>query len=210
MNGAAVKHVIQNMEEGSKASMSEIGVYMPPLYMLAATAIGPVVELGVGSGYSTLPLLLGALDAGTTLTSYDIDRNAKTRALTRFGWDEKDSRLKAWRFMNRLGGDGSQEWKDGTVGLFFDDASHGYEETKKELEMWLPKLHSEGVMCGHDYYLHLPKIGGEDRWAAPRALKNGVFKAVNEFAERHKDRFELQAIGPYDWGFFILWPRKSG
>jgi len=50
------------------------------------------------------------------------------------------------------------------------DGAHSYEEVKKDLESWYPKLKKFGVMCGDDYgNIHVP-----------------VIKAVSEFVYKHK------------------------
>ena len=60
---------------------------------------------------------------------------------------------------------------------FFDwiyiDASHRYEEIKRDLDAWYPKLKSKGVFCGDDY---IDKKGGA-------AYDFGVVQAVNEFLD---------------------------
>lgn len=59
-------------------------------------------------------------------------------------------------------------------GLIYHDASHLYEEIKRDLNDWLPKLTEGGLMCGHDYIEH------EDF---------GVIQAVDEFCIEHN--FEM-------------------
>jgi hypothetical protein len=219
----SVKFVLGQMEGATRMSMSEIGVYLTPLYILALHSKGPVVELGVGNGYSTAALFLGAADAGTTLTSYDIcglgDR-LPSKAPCGEIFKKIDSHPKAasWRFRKSRGSDGASDFSDGSVGLLFNDASHEYKQTLDELNAWLPKMRQDGIVCGHDYYLHLPRLAwgptpppGAWKHTGPPSPDNrgGVFKAVNEFSALHKDRFELQAIGPYDFGFFVLWPRET-
>lgn len=63
----------------------------------------------------------------------------------------------------------SKKFKDGTLKFVFLDASHEYEDVKRDIENWMPKVKSGGVLAGHDYY---PE--GAYDWFP------GVKKAVNE------------------------------
>ncbi len=58
--------------------------------------------------------------------------------------------------------------------FIYHDASHLYDDLKKDLIEWLPKLTSDGLMCGHDY----------GAGAFP-----GVKQAVDEFCKEHN--FEM-------------------
>lgn len=55
--------------------------------------------------------------------------------------------------------------KDDSLGFVYLDGNHSYEGVKEDLNLWLPKVKSGGVVAGHDYN-HL----------------YGVMQAVNEFA----------------------------
>jgi hypothetical protein len=61
---------------------------------------------------------------------------------------------------------------------FFDfiyiDANHKYEEVKKDLELWYPKLKSSGLFSGHDY---LDRLDNECDF--------GVKSAVDEFGKNN-------------------------
>lgn len=66
--------------------------------------------------------------------------------------------------------DASKYFDDKSVDVIFIDAGHSYEAVKKDIESWLPKMKSNGIMAGHDY----------TAWA-------GVNQAVKEkFGEPHK------------------------
>jgi hypothetical protein len=55
-------------------------------------------------------------------------------------------------------------FEDKTVDYVFIDAEHTYEAVKADIEAWLPKMSSIGIIAGHDYDSHWP----------------GVIKAVHE------------------------------
>jgi predicted O-methyltransferase YrrM len=182
----------------SRKPGSEISAHMPTLYALARlSSYAGVVECGVGGGFSTIALFCGVLEGGGRLTSYDKNEDCRVHAVGLMGLSTSDLRLDRWTFVARDSVQAAGEWKDGSVGLFFLDTSHRLEATRRELSAWLSKMHPEGIMCGHDYNLHLSP-GWEDI--------SGVKQAVDEFAAMHADRFRLQVI-PYDHGLFILWPR---
>jgi hypothetical protein len=66
----------------------------------------------------------------------------------------------------------SKKFKDGTLKFVFLDASHEYEDVKRDIEDWMPKVKPGGILAGHDYY-------PEDQYD----WFPGVKKAVNETIE---------------------------
>jgi predicted O-methyltransferase YrrM len=181
----------------------ELGAHLLTLYELARRATGPIVECGVGSGYSTLALLVGAVEAQVTVTSYDVDAAAAAAALRTWRGGGADPRLAdrlqaAWTFVQKSSEAAAAEWSSELVGLLFLDTTHFYAETVRELRAWAPRLRADGVLCGHDYLLHLDPL-----WTA-----RGVKRAVDEFVAA-SGRFTLQVIRR-DQGLFILWPTQEG
>jgi hypothetical protein len=61
----------------------------------------------------------------------------------------------------------AEQFENESLDFVFIDASHEYEDVKKDIQTWLPKIKKGGVLAGHDYYL------GYDYFP-------GVKKAVNE------------------------------
>ena len=57
----------------------------------------------------------------------------------------------------------AKDFVDGSIDIVYIDANHTYEEVKKDIQAWLPKIKKGGIISGHDY-------GGWD----------GVTRAVNE------------------------------
>ena len=48
--------------------------------------------------------------------------------------------------------DACKKFKDNSLDFVFLDASHEYEDIKKDIKAWLPKIKSGGILAGHDYY----------------------------------------------------------
>ena len=59
-------------------------------------------------------------------------------------------------------------FEDESLDFVFIDASHEYEDVKKDIQVWLPKVKKNGILAGHDYY-----VGEYDYFP-------GVKKAVDE------------------------------
>lgn len=176
----------------------ELGAHMMTLYALARRARGPIVECGVGSGFSTLALLAGAAEADLPVTSYDVSARTRDAALRTIGLPADDARLRRWEFRVKAGHEGAADWPDGTLGLLFLDTTHFYTDTRRELGAWAPRMHPDGVICGHDYLLHLDPL-----WTA-----TGVKRAVDEFVSAVEGRYQ-RVLHRRDHGLFILLPRDD-
>lgn len=62
----------------------------------------------------------------------------------------------------------SKKFRDKSIKFVFLDASHEYEDVKRDIQNWMPKVKNGGILAGHDYYV--------DRYD----FFPGVKKAVNE------------------------------
>lgn len=75
--------------------------------------------------------------------------------------------------------------QDRRIDLVFLDGSHDYVHVRQDLNIWWPKVRTNGVFCGHDYVEKLP----EGKRAARYHV--GVKRAVDEFAERKQLKLNL-------------------
>lgn len=195
---ALVAAFFRGMAGDAREGGSRIAAHLPTIYALAKQSIGPIVELGVGRGWSTAALLAGAVETGRKLYSYDWNGGARGVALRSMGLSEKVGFATSWEFKVSDSSKAAANWAPESVGLWFLDTTHTYAKTKHELEAWWPKMLPNGIMCGHDYLLH-------ERWGS----QAGVKTAVDEFAKNHADRVRLQTM-LHDDGFFVLWPMDQG
>ena len=60
--------------------------------------------------------------------------------------------------------DAVNDFEDESIDIVFIDANHSYESVKNDIDLWLPKVKTGGVLSGHDYSISF----------------FGVIQAVNE------------------------------
>lgn len=194
-----IEPLFRGMDGDSQIFGSEMSAHMASLFTLAKFAgAGKVVECGVGRGWSTLSLLLGVSEHNGALTSYDREVSTKAAALENFkkvGIDVEGPLLKRWTHIAKLSFDAAADYADGSVSLLFIDTSHTEENTLQELNLWLPKMRPDGIICGHDYW-----------WYSAPGILCGVKAAVDKFASQNSTRVRLQVLR-HDNGLFILWPK---
>lgn len=78
------------------------------------------------------------------------------------------------RIIKKYSHEAVNEFPDSYFDFAYHDASHLYEDLKKDLDDWLPKMKVGSLICGHDY-IHNDSFG--------------VMKAVNEF--KKENGFEM-------------------
>ena len=70
--------------------------------------------------------------------------------------------------------DAAKMFPDKYFDYVYVDAAHTYEEVKKDLAVWYPKVKDGGILAGHDYFPDTRIWRGDPC---------GVYQAVNEFVE---------------------------
>jgi predicted O-methyltransferase YrrM len=192
-----VEALLRGMGGPAQLPGSALAAHMPTLFMLAYHgSFGKVVELGVGRGWSTVALLAGVVAGGRSLTSYDHSSTYGGCLIHNLRLSDRHPLLGSWDFRVKDSIQAASDFSDGSVSLLFVDTVHTLDHTRAELAAWEPKIHPDGILSGHDYLL--------DRYGD---VTYGVKEAVDEFAELHSDRFQLQVL-PHDCGLFILRPQR--
>ncbi len=161
-------------------------------------------EIGVLKGEMSSQLLLGNLNLHLTMvdrwqralgdpadpTFYEQPQRffdeAKKQALasTEFATERR-------KVLAKPSVEAAHEVPDASLDFAFIDADHSYEGCKTDIEVWYPKLKPGGILCGHDY----------DR---PKWPKEGVKRAVQEFASQHQ--FTIETDKDNTW--FIHLPQE--
>lgn len=77
-----------------------------------------------------------------------------------------------------------QRYPDNYIDIFYLDGSHLYEDVKRDLNDWFPKLKKYGLLAGHDY------IQNNDF---------GVIQAVDEFQVEHNLEMIIFNENGGDW-----------
>jgi predicted O-methyltransferase YrrM len=192
---AAWMRALRKAEEGvARTWGSSMSEYMRLLAGLASVSEGSIVECGVGGGASTIALLAGSCRRQATVHSYDLEPLCRDNVGVHIPPECLPDAALRWRFEASDASLAASRHADQSVGLFFLDASHALAETRSELAAWAPKMRKGGILCGHDYWLHLA-------WGDA----SGVQKAVDAFAASHQGSCELETFRA-GAGFFILWP----
>jgi predicted O-methyltransferase YrrM len=70
-------------------------------------------------------------------------------------------------------------YKDNSLDFVLLDASHTYEDVKADIQAWLPKIKSGGILAGDDYHVSWP----------------GVINAVNEMFT------DVQIVNDVSWAY---------
>lgn len=142
-------------------------------------AANPVfVNIGAGSGTSTIALLEGNSDA----ICYSVDIRAdESPELTNEHLRLPETNPTIARRVIRIWGDSrkvGRVWPFG-ADLVFVDGGHEYSEVKEDIEAWYDKIWAGGIIAFHDY--GLKETDGSEQWP-------GVRKAVDEWVSKANPR----------------------
>lgn len=172
---------------------------IPLMYVFAVMARGQMAEIGCWYGRTSRVLLIGA---GPDLTLHCVD--------TFMGSEEHQSELKGYcfkqdfeanlapfegryRIVQAMSHEAASSFQDGQLDYVWIDASHDYENVKRDVASWLPKLKAGGIMLGHDY----PEPGD------PNGGFEELSRAVNESVR------DSAAFTDFGWVCGIWGARKA-
>ena len=141
----------------------------PELYTMAVRNARPgarFVEVGTWKGGSAAYMGVEIVNSGKFITFDTIDtfKGSKEHGEIEDFYEETKQNLKPLldlRFMNLIKGHSHEvvkNYADNSIDFVFIDASHEYEDVKRDLQVWLPKVTHGGALAGHDYDPHWPTV----------------------------------------------------
>jgi hypothetical protein len=176
-----------------------------PFILNARSLVGEGAEVGVKHGQFSEYILthwkgrvLHSIDAwkefaateyrdGANVSQAEQDR-IYTNTCTRLGvFGERSHVVRA------LSSVAAEQFDEQSLDFVYIDAAHDYENARRDMEAWLPKIRPGGIMAGHDYMdgMHDGSVFG-------------VKSAVNEFAQKHRLRVKVSLREPDYKSWFIF------
>ena len=138
------------------------------------------VEIGTWKGKSAVYMGEKIQAAQKNIKFYTIDTFDMTESNDHFGlidvddlYDEAAKNINPVNdFVEIIKGNSHEiydNFKDESIDFLFIDGSHQYEDVKKDLELWFPKMKPNGIISGHDYN-HAPIKKAIDDFFNSRAM----------------------------------------
>jgi hypothetical protein len=163
--------------------------------------INSAVEVGVYEGENAESMLrqavgfLHLVDPYKAHVNNGIDTDRPTYPVTQEDMDRARAlalrRLSPYagrfRLLEKASVEASQDFENDSIDFIYVDSIHSYEQVKKDIETWFPKVRPGGILGGHDYAM------GSHPWEVGYV---GLMRAVDEFAREKGLR--LYAVGA-DW-----------
>jgi hypothetical protein len=156
----------------------------------------PAAEVGVAAGVFSYELLTWGIKHLYCVDLWAFHPNLK--GMSQEPQHEHDERFRQAKelmksfdnvtFMKGLSADMVKLIPDDSLGFVYLDACHFYKEVTQDLELWLPKLVTGGIMAGHDYL----NTGYEVK-SAVDDFCNGKFK-VHDIPEERPEQASFYFI----------------
>jgi hypothetical protein len=142
---------------------------------------GSVAELGVATGCFSSDILeynhpkkLHLVDIwGSNRYNEGLLKNIETKF---------DNKIQSGQIIihRNLSQQAAQDFQDNYFDWIYIDTTHGYQQTKLELQLYSAKMKPGGIIAGHDYMM--------GNWS--KIFKYGVIEAVHEFCVENNYRFK--------------------
>jgi predicted O-methyltransferase YrrM len=177
-----------------ETALPEVRAHIWAIYFLARMAKAKlIVELGVRSGESTRALVAAANDLGADVRSIDIAGDAyRVQEVTESRGIQLD--WSRWLCCKCDSGDAASLFGVWSVDMLFVDTTHEFNQTRREIAAWSPKMRDSGIMAFHDTALDEPN-------------RDGVLPAIRDFLAKSPAKWNFENhmnIAPGDTGFGFL------
>lgn len=145
--------------------------------MVAASGAKNVVEVGVYAG--DLSRMIAGIPTVERLTIVDPwqapygrfdQKHMDGIAAGVMGWAKDHAHVSVLRMPSVTG---AESFEDESVDFYHTDGCHDYEEVKKDIEAWLPKVKPGGILCGDNYEADSVARGVHDTLGKPIILAKG-------------------------------------
>ncbi len=157
---------------------TDISHHLPTLFREAVEASPKlIVELGTRGGDSTFVFERAARRTGAALVSVDIEDCSRVSAWPGWIFVQEDDLAFARRFPEWC----AQRGLSPRVDLLFVDTTHAYEQTRAELEAWMPHLAPGGRAIFHDSNMGGLYRRGDGTLGLAGDMERGVIRALHEF-----------------------------
>lgn len=160
---------------------------IPLMWVVASQMRGHMVEVGCWYGRTTSVLLLGA-EPDLRLTCVDTFKGSEEHQdelqghCFRPNFEANLSQF-AGRYTIREGmsHEVAATFEDESLDCVWIDAGHGYEDVKRDIKSWTPKLKRGGLLIGHDYPEPSDPNGGFEELT--RAVNRWVRDSTWDYAD---------------------------
>lgn len=162
--GELIKHLLTNFNKDQNIKIAEIGVYMG-----RGTAIWNVelINQDFKYEYHAIDSFLGSKEhTADSLPDYNMCISNLSPVIDKI------------KIIKEYSIEASKLYEDEYFNIVYIDASHEYEDVKKDVQSWYPKVKKGGFICGDDYTRGWP----------------GVVKAVDELLGEG-----VKVIGNQQW-----------
>lgn len=173
-----------NANEVQKSSgyENDIAGWMTPSQVVwlfeTAKKMDSIVEIGSWIGRSTHALLSGCKGIVHAIDIFQDNKVALTTGEEQYQQFTKNvgsfKNLMTYRMSSE---EGVKRFEDKSIDMVFIDGGHSYENVKKDIELWLPKV--KKLICGHDYQGEDVKRAVDEKLGTIENINNIWFKWIN-------------------------------
>lgn len=122
------------------------------------------VEVGCKEGRTTgfvldkcRDVVVYAIDPWTAIPNADESYEGwDFEAIERTFWELVGANKHRCRMLKTTSDKAVEQFDDESVGVVFIDAAHDFENVRRDIQLWWPKVKKGGVLCGHDYQHKFP------------------------------------------------------